>query len=474
MLGEFILAGPYVSPTGGSGSDGDPSACVTVAVYDFDAEEYPARPNAVLVYWVGPVEPPEWAGFDEWRQADEPPGPPGAPTDLVAVAGDEEADLSWSAPADDGGSAITGYIIVPYILGVAQTPVTVGAVTSHTVSSLTNGTTYSFTVAAVNAIGTGPASDPSNEVTPVVSSTVPGAPTGVTATAGSGQATVGWIAPASDGGAAITGYTITPYIGLTAQTPTTVGDILSTTITGLTNGSTYTFKVAAINAIGTGVQSAASSSVTPTAGYIDIVKVQQKTEKRQPSGANVSVTLDVAPTVGNVLVGCFTSVLNASITPPSGWTLVDSRTSGAFFVGIYERVVVGGDTAGPYVWTPGANSVMEATIIEFSGVDTSTPFVTPLTGFTAVPGSTSAPLGPTGAPSLPKAAAVAVVGVDGNVTFSNTWTGGFTKLTGSGILYQEVATRIDNSSPSAYSTAEGWSPGRSVGAFIAVLRAKSL
>lgn len=277
-----------------------------------------------------------------------------------------------------------------------------------------------------------------------------------------------------DGGATITGYTVTPYIGATAQTPTTVGNVSSTVITGLTNGSTYTFKVAAINAIGTGPDSSASSSVTPAAGYADIVKVQQKSEKRQPSGANVSVTLDAAPTVGNVLVGCFTSVLNASITPPSGWTLVDSRIYGAFFVGVYKRVVVGGDTVGPYTWTPGANSVMEVTIIEFSGVDTSTPFVIPLTGSTAVPGSVSASLGPTGAPALPKAAAVAFVGVDGNVTFSNTWTGGFTKLTGSGILYQEIATRIDNTSPSAYSTAEGWTPGRSVGAFIVVLQPASL
>ena len=472
MPGDFIPAGPYVPPTGSSGSD--PSTCITIAVYDFDAEEYPARPNAVLVYWIGPVEPPEWTGFDEWRQADEPPSLPGAPTDLAATAGDEDVDLTWSAPVDDGGSGITGYIIVPYVLGVAQTPVAVGAVTSYTVPSLVNGTTYTFTVAAINVVGTGPASDESTEVTPVDSSTAPGAPTGVTATAGNAQATVGWTAPASDGGATITGYTVTPYIGATAQTPTTVGNILSTAVTGLTNGSAYTFKVAAINAVGTGVQSTASSSVTPSAGYADIVKVQQKTEKRQPSGANVSVTLDAAPTAGNVLVGCFTSVLNASITPPSGWTLVDSRASGVFFVGVYKRVVVGGDTAGPYVWTPGANSVMEATIIEFSGVDTSTPFVTPLTGSTAVPGSTSASLGPTGAPSLPKAAAIAVIGVDGNVTFSNTWNGGFTKLTGSGILYQEVATRIDNSSPSAYSTAEGWSPGRSVGAFIAVLQPKSL
>ena len=61
--------------------------------------------------------------------------------------------------------------------------------TSVTVSGLTNGTTYTFTVAATNAVGTGPASAASNAVTPT-GPTVPGAPTGVSAVAGNGSATV--------------------------------------------------------------------------------------------------------------------------------------------------------------------------------------------------------------------------------------------------------------------------------------------
>src|SRR5207248_1443953 len=83
----------------------------------------------------------------------------------------------------------------------------------------------------------------------------PSAPTGVTATAGNGSATVNWTAPSNNGGSAITKYTITPFIGTTAQTPTTVTGSpppTSTTINGLTNGTAYTFTVAAINATGTG------------------------------------------------------------------------------------------------------------------------------------------------------------------------------------------------------------------------------
>ena len=74
-------------------------------------------------------------------------------------------------------------------------------------TGLTNGTAYTFTVAAINAIGTGAASAQSNAVTPA---TVPGAPTIGTATRGNASATVTWTAPASNGGAVITGYVVTP------------------------------------------------------------------------------------------------------------------------------------------------------------------------------------------------------------------------------------------------------------------------
>jgi len=92
----------------------------------------------------------------------------------------------------------------------------------------------------------------------------PSAPTITSATASEGQATVAWNAPSIDGGSPITGYEVTPYIGLDAQSPVTVdADTTSTTIDGLTNGTAYTFTVAAQNAIGTGEESAASEAVTP-------------------------------------------------------------------------------------------------------------------------------------------------------------------------------------------------------------------
>ncbi len=144
---------------------------------------------------------------------------PGAPTIGTATAGNAQATVNWTAPASNGGSAITGYVVTPYIGATAQTTTTVGNVTSTVISGLTNGTTYTFRVAAINAVGTGNQSGNSNAVTPVAPATVPGAPTIGTATAGNAQATVTWTAPASNGGATITGYEVTPYIGTTGQSP---------------------------------------------------------------------------------------------------------------------------------------------------------------------------------------------------------------------------------------------------------------
>ena len=194
---------------------------------------------------------------------------PAAPTGVSATAGDGSAVVSWTAPAD-GGSGITSYTVTPYIGASAQPVRTVTGsppATSTTVTGLSNGTAYTFTVSATNALGTGPASAASSPVTPT-GPTAPGAPTGVTATAGDGSAVVSWTAPA-DGGSGITSYTVTPYVGATAQTVTTVTGsppATSTTVTGLTNGSAYTFRVTATNAVGTGPASAASGPVTPTAG----------------------------------------------------------------------------------------------------------------------------------------------------------------------------------------------------------------
>ncbi|WP_344844083.1 RHS repeat-associated core domain-containing protein [Kribbella ginsengisoli] len=94
--------------------------------------------------------------------------------------------------------------------------------------------------------------------------TAPLAPTGITAAAADGRATVGWTVP-KDGGAAITGYTVTANPG---NLKSTVGATGTATITGLTNGTPYTFAVQAINAAGTSTASAASKPVVPMGGEV--------------------------------------------------------------------------------------------------------------------------------------------------------------------------------------------------------------
>lgn len=93
-----------------------------------------------------------------------------------------------------------------------------------------------------------------------------GAPTGVSATAGNAQATVSWTAPEDNGGYSIIDYAV-QFSGNGGTSWTTFSDGVSTTttatVTGLTNGTAYVFRVAAINGAGTGPYSSATSSVTP-------------------------------------------------------------------------------------------------------------------------------------------------------------------------------------------------------------------
>ncbi|MGL5669626.1 MAG: beta strand repeat-containing protein, partial [Shewanella sp.] len=266
------------------------------------------------------------------------PTAPDAPTIGAATAGDGQVSVAFTAPSNNGGSAITGYTVTSSPDGITAGG---NGFTSSpiTVTGLTNGTAYTFTVTATNAIGTSAASATSGSATPMadqtitfanpgaqnfgtsptlsatstsgltvsfsssttgvctitsggaltfvtagsctidadqagdgsthaattvsrtftVNAVVPGGPTIGTATAGDTQASISFTAPASIGGAAITGYTVTANPG--GATGTGAGSPI--TVTGLTNGVSYTFTVTATNSAGTGSASAASNSITP-------------------------------------------------------------------------------------------------------------------------------------------------------------------------------------------------------------------
>jgi surface protein len=186
--------------------------------------------------------------------------PPGAPTSLSVIRGDQRADLSWSAPASNGGAAISDYL-VEYNSGSSWTTFTRSASTATTVrvTGLTNGTSYSFRVSAINSAGT---STPSTASASVLIATVPGAPTSLTTTAGNSRVDLAWSAPASNGGAAVSDYLVEFNSGSGWTTfVRSASTATSVRVTGLTNGTSYSFRVSAVNEVGTGTTSTATSSV---------------------------------------------------------------------------------------------------------------------------------------------------------------------------------------------------------------------
>lgn len=320
------------------------------------------------------------------------PTAPDAPTIGTATAGDGQVSVTFTAPGNNGGSAITTYTATASpggLFGSCAGP----AACIATVSGLTNGTAYTFVVTATNGVGPSVASSASNAVTPkanqtitfnnpgaqnfgtapiltatssagigyavsftsattgvctittggaltfvtagictidvdqagdaatnaattvtqsfAVNAIVPGAPTIGTVTAGDGEASVSFVAPASAGGANITGYTVTSspsgFTGTGAGSPITV--------TGLTNGVSYTFTVTATNSAGPGAASAASNSITPAA--------PQTITFNNPGAQNfgTSPTLTATSSAGAGYAVTFTSSTTAVCTITSGGAL---------------------------------------------------------------------------------------------------------------------------------------------------------
>ncbi len=186
------------------------------------------------------------------------PSLPGQPQNVTGVASNGSVAVSWDAPASDGGAAITKYTATSS--PDAKTCTWSSGPRTCTVTGLTNGTAYTFTVTATNGVGTGSASTAS---APVAPSAVPSAPRSVAGTRGDGAVTVTWTAPLSDGGFAITSYTASS--SPEAKACTWSSGPLTCTVTGLANGTGYTFTVTATNATGTGPASSPSATVTPAA-----------------------------------------------------------------------------------------------------------------------------------------------------------------------------------------------------------------
>ena len=188
----------------------------------------------------------------------------GTPTNVTASGGDQQAFVQWTPPGSTDADPITGYVVRTLPNGDPSTPAPASA-SSATVGPLTNGQSYQFTVTVTYKSGNSFTSAASNAATP---SGRPDAPTNVHATAGNKTATVTWTAPPAADGSAVDSYTVTSSPdGVRAKVSAQGSSAPPTTVvvSGLTNGTTYTFSVIAHNSGGNSPDSEPSNAVTPAA-----------------------------------------------------------------------------------------------------------------------------------------------------------------------------------------------------------------
>lgn len=225
---------------------------------------------------------------------------PGNPEVVSAVTGNASVTLTWTAPANDGGSAILDYLISD---GANISKTAAGDKTSLAVSGLTAGNNYKFTIQARNALGKSSGID----FTQVTAEAAPSAPAAPTVSVSTTSVTVSWTAPASNN-SDITGY----KVYLINNSGTDVGQPTAATNTSITLTSvavgTYTVKVVATNAIGDSARSAASASFSVSAGNQDNTPVltpatftnleiggNQAISAISPSGGTVTFTVTGSP-----------------------------------------------------------------------------------------------------------------------------------------------------------------------------------
>ena len=248
--------------------------------------------------------------------AGNPPPPPAEPPSAPSLAGitrEGAVDLSWTAPTDDGGAAVAEYEVYRGDSAGTATLLASGVVgLAYTDTAVAGGQTYWYQVAARNSAGLGARSNEVSATPPAPPPDPPSAPT-LSASAGNGSVQLGWTVPTDDGGSPVTGYQI--YRGGSSGTAiplTSVGNVLTYTDSGLTNGSTYWYQVAAVNAADTGPRSNEASATpqhvaTAPSAPLNLVGTAQKSGIRltwsPPSSNGGSAVTDYRVLRGTVAGG---------------------------------------------------------------------------------------------------------------------------------------------------------------------------
>jgi PKD repeat protein len=254
---------------------------------------------------------------------------PAQPAAISATRGDTTATVTWT-PGADGGSPVTSYTVTAAPGG--STATVPAPATTATLTGLTNGTAYTFTVTATNAIGVSAPSEPS---APIVPAGVPGVPGAVSAARGDGEVLVSWT-PAADNGAPIGLYRVVVAPGGASVTAT--GDATTAVVAGLTNGTAYTVTVTAVNDVGDGPTSPPSAPVSPSGrpgtptAVTAVAGDASATVSWSPPATNgapiTSYTLTLAPGGQAVTVpGSVTSATVVNLTNGTSYTFTVTATN---------------------------------------------------------------------------------------------------------------------------------------------------
>ena len=244
------------------------------------------------------------------------------------------------------GTPLTGTEVLPVVTAGANfqtTTAAVAALLDNTINTIDSdiATLNTAVVANSTAIASLAAS-----IAPLLAAQLPGIPTAVSAVAGNANATVSFTGPPSTGGVPITGYTVTSSPGAISVS----GVASPIVVTGLTNGTAYTFTVKATNINGTGAASAASNSVTPAVPATLVPAVIQAVTLAQSASAVTSFSLVVTTasiTVGNA-VGMTIGSFN-NINPPTLVSIVDNL--GNVYAADTTQTLSSGPTVS-LIWAP--------------------------------------------------------------------------------------------------------------------------
>lgn len=301
------------------------------------------------------------------------PAVPAAPTGLAAQPGNGQIALSWSPNSE---ANLAGYNVYR---GGTKLNTSLVTTPAYTNAGLTNGTSYSYQVTAVNSVGA--ESPKSASVTAVPeAATAPAAPTGLIATAGNGQVALSWTAVSDP---SVTGYNV--YRGGTKVNTSPIGGT-SYASAGLTNGTSYSFQVTAIGAGGLESAKSAAATATPTAGsssgiVVDGAAADWAGKAALAAGASGVQALKAADAAGNLYLLAqggglnvkgqfFIDADNNRLTGynAAGWT-ASGAESGAEYM-IENNIVYRNNGAG-WSWTavrtlPGSEFVRNDGVVELS------------------------------------------------------------------------------------------------------------